>query len=159
MFIDSLKIIQKRTSKNSAVLNILHELYINEFYAASLFLHAPKNIRKPLSFKFYFRYCLYSLSLSVPEKMKNSIFEMSIITQILNINNLRTTSAKNHLHTNRKLVEYSLKNVPTKAMFTLTAVEILLSEGRSALRPAQRGTGSERAIQLRRGTCPSPRQL
>ena len=44
----------------------------------------------------------------------------------------------------RKLIEYSLKNVSVKAMFTLTIFEILLSEGRSVLSPAQRGTGSER---------------
>ena len=37
------------------------------------------------------------------------------------------------LHTIRKLVEYSLKNVLEKAMFTLAVVEILLSEGRSVL--------------------------
>ena len=44
----------------------------------------------------------------------------------------------------RKLIEYSLKNVSVKAMFTLTVFEILLSEGRSVLSSAQRGTGSER---------------
>ena len=52
------------------------------------------------------------LTLSVEEKLKNSIFEMPIITQTLNINNLRTKSAKSiKLHTIRKLVEYSLENV------------------------------------------------
>ena len=51
------------------------------------------------------------LSLSVPEKLKNSIFEISIIAQTLTINNLRTTSANSiNLHTIRKLVEYFLKN-------------------------------------------------
>ena len=75
---------------------------------------------------------------------------MLIITQTLNINNLRTISAKSikvskvSLHTIRKLVEYSSKNVVAKAMFTLTVFEILLSEGRSVLSPAQRGTGRER---------------
>ena len=55
---------------------------------------------------------------------------MPIITQTLNMNNLRTTSAKsNNLHTIRKLIEYSLKTVLVKAMFTLTVFEILLSEG------------------------------
>ena len=44
----------------------------------------------------------------------------------------------------RKLVKYSLKIVPTKAMFILSAFEILLSEGRSALPPTQWGSGSER---------------
>ena len=74
------------------------------------------------------------------------IFEMPIITQTLNINNLRITSAKSiNLHTIRKLVEYSFKNVAAKASFTLTVFEILLSEGRSVFSPAQRGTGSEKA--------------
>ena len=70
---------------------------------------------------------LMVLTLSVPEKLKNSIFEMPIIAQTLNINNLRTVSAKSiNLHTIRKLTEYSLKIV-------LTVFEILLSEGRSVL--------------------------
>ena len=52
------------------------------------------------------------LTLLVPGKLKNSIFEMPIITQTLNINNLRTTSAKSiNLHTIRKLAEYSFKNI------------------------------------------------
>ena len=33
----------------------------------------------------------------------------------------------------RKLIEYSLKDVVVKAMFTLTVFEILLFEGRSVL--------------------------
>ena len=70
---------------------------------------------------------------------------MPIITQTLNISNLRSTNAKSiNLHTIKNLVEYSLKNVVAKAMFTLTVFEILLSEGRSVLSPAQWGTGSER---------------
>ena len=48
------------------------------------------------------------------------------------------------LHIIRKLIEYSLKNVLVRAMFTLTAFEIFLSKGRLVLSPAQRGTGSER---------------
>ena len=37
---------------------------------------------------------------------------MPIIPQALNINNLRTTSAKTiNLHTIRKLIEFSFKNV------------------------------------------------
>ena len=59
---------------------------------------------------------------------------MPIITQTSNINNLRTTSGKSiNLHTITKLVEYSFKNVPAKAMFTLTIFKILLSKGRSIL--------------------------
>ena len=70
---------------------------------------------------------------------------MPIIPPTLNINNLRNTDAKSiNLHTIRKLAECSLKNVLVKAMFTLTVFEILLSDGRSVLSPAQRGTGSER---------------
>ena len=77
-----------------------------------------------------FHLFFFHLTLSVPEKLKNSIFEMPIITQTLNMNDLRTTSAKsNNLHTIRKLIEYSLKTVLVKAMFTLTVFEILLSEG------------------------------
>ena len=58
---------------------------------------------------------LIVLTLSVPEKLKNSIFEMPIIAQTLNINNLRTASAKSiNLHTIRKLTEYSLKKVALK---------------------------------------------
>ena len=69
---------------------------------------------------------------------------MLIIPQTLTINNFKTTSAMFiSLHTIRKLIEYSLKNVPVKAMFTLKATftqtlfGILLSEGKSVLSPAQ----------------------
>ena len=59
------------------------------------------------------------LTVSAPEKLKNSIFEIPIITQTLNINNLKTTSAKSiNLHTIKKLVEYSLRNVVTEAYRT-----------------------------------------
>ena len=55
-----------------------------------------------------FNFFFISLTLSVPEKLKNSIFEMPIITQTLNISNLRTTSGKSiNLDNIRKLVEYS----------------------------------------------------
>ena len=68
---------------------------------------------------------------------------MPIITQTLNNINLRTTCAKSiNLHT--ITVEYSLKNVPAKAMFTLTVSEMLLSKVKSVWPPAQQGTGSER---------------
>ena len=44
--------------------------------------------------------------------MKHSILEKPIITQTLNISNLRTTSGNSiNLHTIRKFVEYSLKNL------------------------------------------------
>ena len=44
----------------------------------------------------------------------------------------------------RKFIEYFLKKVLVKAMFTLTVFGILLFEGISVLGPGQRGTGSER---------------
>ena len=50
------------------------------------------------------------ITLSGLEKLNNSIFETPIIPQNLNINNLRTTSAKSiNPPTIRKLIEYSLK--------------------------------------------------
>ena len=56
------------------------------------------------------------------EKLKNSIFEIPIIPQTLNIN----------LHIIRKVIKYSLKNVLEKTMYTLTVFEILLFEVMSA---------------------------
>ena len=68
----------------------------------------------------FFWFCV---TLSVPQKIKNSIFEMPIILQTLNINNLRTTSAKSiNLHTIRKLIEYSLKNVLQKQCLLLSVL-------------------------------------
>ena len=61
------------------------------------------------------------------EKLKNSIFEIPVIPQTLNI-----TSAKYiNLNIIRKLIKYSLKNFRVKAMFTLTISEILLLKCRS----------------------------
>ena len=58
---------------------------------------------------------LFSLTLSVPENLKNSIFDMTIIPRTLNIHNLRTTSAKSiSLHTIRELIEYFFKTVRVK---------------------------------------------
>ena len=101
-------------------------------------------IYKLRRFWMVFKFFWFCVTLSVPQKIKNSIFEMPIILQTLNINNLRTTSAKSiNLHTIRKLIEYSLKKRAAKAMFTLISFEILLSEVRSLLSPAQRDTGGE----------------
>ena len=70
---------------------------------------------------------------------------MPIIKQTLNINNLRTTSAKYIiLHPNRNLVKDSFKNFLPKAIFILTFLERLLSEGGSVFQPSQSGRGSER---------------
>ena len=85
------------------------------------------------------------LTLSVPKKFKKFIFEIPRIAQVLNINNLRTTSAMSiNLQTIRKLIEYSLEIVLVKTMFTLTVFEILLSQGRSVLWPTQQVIGSKR---------------
>ena len=91
-----------------------------------------------------FRFCWFCLTLSLPEKLENLIFEMSIIPQTLNIYNSRTTRAKSvNLHTIRNLIEYSLKILGIKATFTPTVFEILMSKGRSVLSPSQRGTGGD----------------
>ena len=61
-------------------------------------------------FEWSLNFFWFCLTLSVPEKTKDLIFEMLIVTQTININNLRTTSTKSfNLHTIRELVEYSLK--------------------------------------------------
>ena len=58
----------------------------------------------------FFWFCL---TLSVLEKFKSSIFELPVISQTLNINKLRTASAKSlNLHTIRKLIECLLKLLP-----------------------------------------------
>ena len=88
---------------------------------------------------------LETITLSVPKKLKNSIFEIPIIPQTLNINNQRTTSAKSvNLQIIRKLIEYSLKKVHVKAMFSFSVFEILLFQCRLLLSTALRGTRSER---------------
>ena len=55
---------------------------------------------------------IYNLkSISVVEKLKNSIFEIPVIRQSLNMNNQRTKSAKPiNLDIIRKLIKYSFKN-------------------------------------------------
>ena len=94
-----------------------------------------------MAFQFFFSFCL---TLPVPEKFKNLIFEIPIITQTLNINNLRTICAKSmNQHTVKNLVERYFKSFVAKVIFTLTVFEILLPEGMSVLVPAQLGTGSQ----------------
>ena len=44
----------------------------------------------------------------------------------------------------RKLIEYFVKYVLLKAIFTLTVFKIFLFEGQLVFSPAQRGTGSGR---------------
>ena len=57
-------------------------------------------------------------------------FEMPIIPQTLNINNMRTASAKSiNLHNIRKLIEYSLKKNCVKATLTLIVSEIFMYKG------------------------------
>ena len=66
------------------------------------------------------------LTLSVPEKSKNTIFEIPIIPQTLN-----AIAKSINLHIIRKLIKYSLKKDFLKAMFTLSDFEIMLFEARS----------------------------
>ena len=66
------------------------------------------------------------LTLSVPEKSKNTIFEIPIIPQTLN-----AIAKSINLLIIRKLIKYSLKKDFLKAMFTLSDFEILLFEARS----------------------------
>ena len=52
----------------------------------------------------------FCLTLSLPEKQGKLTFDMPKITQVLNINNLRTTSAASiKLHTIRKLINFFSK--------------------------------------------------
>ena len=91
-----------------------------------------------------FNFFWFCLTLSVPENLKTWIFEIPVITQDLNINNLRTTSAKSiNLNTIRKLLEYSLKGTGEKTVFILRVSGILRSEGRSVLWAAQQRSGSK----------------
>lgn len=75
------------------------------------------------------------LTLSVPKKKKkNSIFVIPIIPNILNINNLGSSSENSIiLDITRKLIKYYFKNASDKAMFTLIVFEISLFEGKSVL--------------------------
>ena len=87
----------------------------------------------------------FSWTLSVLEKLKNSIFEISIIPQTLNITNYRTPSAKPiNLDIIRKLIEFSLKSNCVNAIFSLTVFGILLFKGRSVLWSVQLVTGCKR---------------
>ena len=70
---------------------------------------------------------------------------MPIIPQTLNIYISRTTRTKSiNLHTIRKLIKYSLKNMTIKTISAPTIFKTLMSEGRSVLSPGKRGTKSER---------------
>ena len=69
---------------------------------------------------------------------------MPIIPQTLSIKNLRTTNAKSmNMHVLRKLIEYYLKNLLLKAMFTIAVFDIFLLKDRSVVSPAQQCTGNE----------------
>ena len=83
--------------------------------------------------KFFWFY----LTVWKPQKLKDSIFEIPIIPQTLNIKSM-------NLDIIRKFIQYTFKkNVVVKSMFTLTVFEILLLESRSVLSPAQRCTRKE----------------
>ena len=82
------------------------------------------------------------LTLPVPEKLKNLIFEIPIIPQNLNINNYRITMAKSiNLDIVRKLIKYSCEgNVRVKEMFILINICLFSryycsNEGRYYYRP------------------------
>ena len=93
-------------------------------------------------FRMVFKFFWFCLTLLVQKKFKNSIFEITIIPQTLNVNNLRTTIAKFiNLVIFTELIKYSGS---VRVMFTLTVFQILLLEGRLVFAPAQRDTGSER---------------
>ena len=70
---------------------------------------------------------------------------MSIIPQYLNINKLRTTSARSiNSHTISKNIDYSLKsNIILKATFCLNVFEILLFKSRKVLTPAHGVQGAK----------------
>ena len=78
------------------------------------------------------------------EKFKNSIFEMPIITQTLNLNDMRTKSANSiNLHTIRKVVEYPLKNFVDKDnVYSSYFRDIAIRrQTRIVIRPAGTGIG------------------
>ena len=88
---------------------ILSELHLGEMETFHMNTHKWTNPAR-WDRVFFNQFFLQMLTLSVLEKLKNSIFKMPIIAQTLKINNLRTTSAKSvNLHTMRKLVKYLLK--------------------------------------------------
>ena len=119
------------------------------YYCVGMNWYTAPSISRWLPLYLLHQVLLPSLTLSLLEKLKNSIFEMPTIPQTLKINNSRTTRPKSiNLHTIRNLIEYSLKKVPIKAMFSPTVFEILMSEGRSVLWLTQQSTGSERAVML-----------
>ena len=77
--------------------------------------------------------------------MQKSIFEITIVPQTLNINNLRAPSEKSvNVDIIRKLIEYSLENINVKTTFSFTVLKILLFRGRFVLAPALHGAGSKR---------------
>ena len=96
---------------------------------------------KPRGFWMVSKSFWFCLTLPVLGKLKKLIFKIQIITQILNINYLTTTSAKSiNLHTFKNLVKYSFKKLVAKAMFILTALEILPPVATLVMWRAQRGT-------------------
>ena len=72
-------------------------------------------------------------------KLKNSIFEIPVILQTLNIH-YRVYQPECH----KKAYRISFKNFFVKAMFTLTVFKILMFKGRLVLWPTQCVTRSER---------------
>ena len=103
-----------RIFKNKRRLYIYLLTILQIFFIKLISEHPNTSRRKAFS---RFLWTLY-LTLLVLEKLKNSTFEMPMITQTLNMKNLRNISAKSiNLHTIRNLVEYSFK-IMTAAFFT-----------------------------------------
>ena len=135
--------------KYSLKKHFLKAMFTVTVFEILLFVERTKSLKlleKWLAYKlrrFWVVFNLFwsSLTLSIPEKLKNLIFEMPIIPQTLNINMQSFKYLNINLHTIRKLIKYSLKNAVIKAMFTRTAFEILLFKVRSVLSPTQRRTG------------------
>ena len=76
-----------------------------------------------------FKYFWFFFNYFSTGKIDKLDFEMPIIPQTLNINNLRATSTKSiNLYSIRKLIEYSLKKIRVKARLTIIVFEILLSK-------------------------------
>ena len=87
------------------------------------------------------------LTISVLEKLRNSIFEIPKFS-CLNISNWNTIIAKPiNLGIIRKLIKYCFKKV-LKVPFTLTVFEILLFECKSVLLPAQRYTERGKGLRI-----------
>ena len=89
----------------------------------------------------------FFLTLSLLEKLKISIFEMPIITQTLNINNLRATSAKSiNLHTIRNLLNILLKMLQQRQCLLLPLSRYCCSKVGRYCHPSSGVQGAKRLM-------------